>query len=223
MTSKLAVIPARGGSKRLKDKNFYPLNGKPLISYAIEAVLGSASFDKVMVSTDSPEIAKIAEQYGIEVYERPSKYATDKMTVLEALIAMMEDVPKHDTFSYFLPTCPLVSSEDIKNGAALLDRHTDSVVSVVSYADPIQLAMIKKGDDMIPVFDNLTAGLTNSRYIQKYYKPSGAFYMSWWDNLIENKNFFVGNVKGYEMPKERSVDIDDLMDIKYAELILKGL
>ena len=76
---------------------------------------------------------------------------------------------------------------------------------------------------MIPIFDNLTAGLTNSRYLQKYYKPSGAFYMSWWDNLIKNKNFFVGNVKGYEMPKKRSVDIDDLMDIRYAELILKGL
>ena len=223
MTTKLAVIPARGGSKRLKNKNFYPLNGKPLITYSIEAVLGADCFDTVLVSTDSEEIASIAESYGVRVYNRPPEYATDKMTVLEALVAMMDDVPKHDVFSYFLPTCPLVSSEDIKKGVSLLDHRADSVISVVSYADPIQLAMIKRGDEMVPIFDNLTAGLTNSRYIQKYYKPSGAFYMSWWDNLIKNKNFFVGNVKGYEMPKKRSVDIDDLMDIRYAELILKGL
>tara|TARA_R110000851_G_scaffold328457_1_gene499107 strand:+ start:1498 stop:2169 length:672 start_codon:yes stop_codon:yes gene_type:complete len=223
MTTKLAVIPARGGSKGLKNKNFYPLNGKPLIAYSIEAVLGADCFDTVLVSTDSEEIASIAESYGVRVYNRPPEYATDKMTVLEALVAMMDDVPRHDIFSYFLPTCPLVSSEDIKEGVSLLDHRTGSVVSVVSYADPIQLAMIKRGDEMIPIFDNLTAGLTNSRYLQKYYKPSGAFYMSWWDNLIKNKNFFVGNVKGYEMPKKRSVDIDDLMDIRYAELILKGL
>ena len=223
MTSRLAVIPARGGSARLKNKNIYPLNGKPLIGYSIEAVLDSASFDTVLVSTDSPDIAAVAKDYGIEVYDRPAEYATERITVLEAMLAMMEHVTKHDIFAYFLPTCPLVSPADITAGVELLDETVDSVNSVVRYPDPIQLAMIKKGDHMIPIFDNLTCGLTNSRYIQKYYKPSGAFYMSWWDRLLENRNFFVGNIKGHEMPSERCVDIDSLMDIQHAETVMKGL
>jgi len=223
MTTKLAIIPARAGSKRLKNKNFHPLNGKPLIGYAIEAVLETNCFDTIMVSTDSEDIAKIAEGYGVQVYERPPEYATDRMTVLEALIAMMEDIPKHDVFSYFLPTCPLVTPKHIINGLSLLTTSTDSVVSVVEYSEPIQLAMIKKGDDLIPVFDNLTAGMTNSRFIQKHHKPTGAYYMSWWNKLEKNKNFFIGNVRGTEFPKDRYVDIDDISDIHRAELILREL
>jgi len=76
------------------------------------------------------------------------------------------------------------------------------------------------GDSVIPVFDNLTSGLTNSHYIKKYYRPSGAVYSAKWDNLIENRTFFAGNIKGHIMSKENSVDIDDLTDIIVAESIL---
>ena len=93
---------------------------------------------------------------------------------------------------------------------------------MTEYADPIQLACIVKDNSVVPIFDNLTSGLTNSKFIQKYHKPSGAFYMSWWDNLLLNKNFFKGNVKGVIIPKERSVDINDIDDIKLAESIITG-
>ena len=72
----------------------------------------------------------------------------------------------------------------------------------------------------MPIFDNLEAGLTNSKFIKKYYKPSGAFYMGKWDKIIEYGNFFKGNVKGVIIPPERSVDINNLQDVKYAELLL---
>ena len=130
--SKMAVIPARGGSTRLKNKNIYPLAGKPLISHTIEVVLESGCFDTVIVSTDSEEIADVARDYGVQIYERDAKYATEKATVLTALMAMMNDVPKHDVFAYFLPTCPLKTAADIRGGMELFnEKGVDSVISVV--------------------------------------------------------------------------------------------
>jgi len=222
MLTKLAVIPARGGSTRLKGKNIYPLNGKPLICYTIEAVIGSGCFDTIMVSTDNDKIADVASGFkGVVVYRREQKYSTVEVTVLEALLAMMDHIPRHDVFAYFLPTCPFRNSDDIKRGVKMLTEGINSVVSVVEYSEPIQLALIKKGNDIVPVFDNLIVGFTNSKYVQKYYKPNGAFYMSWWGNLVKTKSFFVGNVKGYVMPKERSHDIDNVFDMFVAERIIE--
>ena len=221
--TKIAVIPARGGSTRLKDKNIYPLSGKPLIDYTVESIIESGCFDTIMVSTDSDRIAEVVSKYDVDIHIRDPRYATNRITVLEAMLAMMQEIPKHDIFSYFLPTCPLRSPADIKQGIDLLKEEVDSVVSVVEYSEPIQLALIVQANAAIPVFDNLTAGLTNSRYINKYYRPNGAFYISWWDKLIKNRNFFVNNVKAHIMPKKRSIDINDHVDITVAEIILNKM
>ncbi len=222
MTTRLAVIPARGGSTRLKDKNVQPIAGKPLICYTIEAVLDSGCFDTVVVSTDGAAIAAQARKYaGVEIYDRPAEYAGARVTVVDALLAMMADFRRHDVFAYFLPTCPFRSAADVAQGIALLSPEVDSVISICAYSEPPQLALLKKGNDIIPVFDNLTAGITNSKYITKYYKPNGGFYMGWWDRLLTNRNFFTGNVKGVELPKERSIDIDDALDLVIAEEVLK--
>jgi CMP-N-acetylneuraminic acid synthetase len=218
--TKLAVIPARGGSTRLIDKNIYPLGGKPLICYTIESVIAADCFDTVMVSTDSEKIVAIASNYNIQIHKREAKYATHSVTVLEAMLALMQEIPKHDIFSYFLPTCPFRNPEDIIQGMALLTEDTDSVVSITGYSDPIQLAMIEKDSFVFPVFDNLKAGFTNSKFFNKFYRPNGAFYISWWNKLKQNRNFFVSSVKGYKMPKLRSIDINTIDDIRVAEGIL---
>lgn len=221
MTKRLAVIPARGGSTRLKDKNLHPLGGKPLIGWTIEAVLGSGAFDTVVVSTDSERIAEVARSYaGVDVHERPAQYATERVTVLDALVAMMAEVERHDVFAYFLPTCPFRNAADIAAGAALLTPEVDSVISVTAYEAPPQFAMIKRGDTLIPVFDNLTLGATNSKFIQRYHRPNGGFYMTWWDRLLEHRNFYVGEVRGHEMPRERALDIDVKVDVLVAEAAL---
>ena len=128
---------------------------------------------------------------------------------------------EYDTFAYFLPTCPFVSSEDIRRGFTNIDNDdVDFCVSMTQIPETIQLACVIKDDWVMPIFDNLEAGLTNSKFIKKYYKPSGAFYMGKWDKIIEYRNFFKGNVKGVMIPPERSVDINNLQDIKYAESFL---
>ena len=216
---RLAVIPARGGSTRLKNKNIYPLKGKPLIRWITEAVVSSESFDKIIISTDSDAIFDAVIDLPVERHYRPSAHATTRATVLDAMVSLMlESSEKYDTFSYFLPTCPFVSPEDIKKGADKLSSDVDSVISMTEIPETIQLACVMSGDNVLPVFDNLECGITNSKFIKKYYKPSGAFYMGWWDTILENKNFFKGRVKGVIIPAERSVDINTLSDIRYAEV-----
>lgn len=225
---KLAVIPARGGSTRLKNKNIYPLGGKPLIRWITEAVVESDSFDSIVVSTDSDEIFEAVEDLPVERHERPEIHATTKATVLDAMIQLMRTCPQDfmggdDIFSYFLPTCPFVSPADIRNGIMkLTSEKVDTVVSMTEIPETIQLACQMSGDNVLPVFDNIECGLTNSKFIKKYYKPSGAFYMGKWDHILSNRNFFKGNVKGVIIPKERSVDINDIHDIRLAEAILGG-
>lgn len=221
----MAVIPARGGSTRLKNKNIYPLGGKPLICHTIEAVIESNQFDKIFVSTDSPEIAKIAKGYEqIEIYDRETEFSGERVTVVSALLDMMSKVEKCDQFAYFLPTCPFRNSDDIISGVELLTNDVDSVISTCYFSAPPQLAMIHGNDNYAyPVFDNLIAGVTNSKYIQKYIKPSGGFYMGHWDRILKNQNFFTGKIKSVLTPDERAVDIDNILDIKYAEAILSEL
>lgn len=219
--SKVAVIPARGGSTRLKNKNIYPLNGKPLLEYTIEAVLNADVFDKVYVSTDCNEIKKVAKKYEqVIIYDREATLSDEKTPVLFALLDMMEKIDKGDIFAYFLPTYPFITSDHIKGAFNLFDKDTDFVNSIVEYQFPPQLAMIKHGDSMIPVGDNLTFGMMNSKVIKKYYH-NGAFYMGKWDSILNYRNFFSGNIKGYYIDKLEHHDINTLEDMKYAEFIIK--
>lgn len=218
----LAVIPARAGSTRLKNKNIHLLGGKPLIRWTTEAVVESGVFDKVLISTDSAAIFEAVKDLPVESHLRPPEHATVAATALNAMLDLMNNIEEEYThFSYFLPTCPFVSPEDIKLGFDNLKAGADFSVSMTQIPETIQLACIIKNGWVLPVFDNLEAGLTNSKFIKKYYKPSGAFYMGKWDKIIKHRNFFKGNVRGVMIPPERSVDINNIQDIKYAESLLK--
>lgn len=215
----LAVIPARAGSTRLKDKNIFPLLGKPLIRWITESVVESNCFQDILISTDGDHIYDAVSDLPIQRHHRPERHATTRATVLDAMIDIMESTEKeYNAFAYFLPTCPFVSSDDIIKGVdKLKNRDCDSVISMTEIPETIQLACVMSEDNVLPVFDNLECGMTNSKFIKKYHKPSGAFYMGLWNYLIENKNFFKRNVKGVIIPPKRSVDINTIEDIQYAE------
>ena len=218
---RLAVIPARSGSTRLKNKNTFPLGGKPLIRWMTEAVINSKCFDKVIISTDGSHIFDAVEDLPVERHYRPDSHATVRATVLDAMIDLMEGVQEeYDVFSYFLPTCPFISPLDIVKGIEALDPSTDTVISMTEIPETLQLACVMKDDWVLPVYDNLELGMTNSKFLKKYYKPSGAFYMGWWDTIIQNRNFFKGSTKGVRIPQERSIDINDIYDIQLANNLL---
>ena len=218
----LGVIPARAGSTRLKDKNVYPLAFKPLIRWITESVIESNCFDDIYISTDGDHIFESVSDLPVRRHFRERELATTQATVLEAMIDILRSSPsQYDAFAYFLPTCPFIASEDIVRGISMLkDGSCDSVVSMTEITETIQLACLINNDNVLPFSDNLEHGLTNSKYIKKFYKPSGGFYMSYWGHLLSEKNFFKGKVKGVIIPPERSVDINTYEDIKYAESLL---
>ena len=218
---RLAVIPARAGSTRLKNKNTFLLGGKPLIRWMTEAVLESECFDKVIISTDGDHIFDAVSDLPVERHHRPHDDATVEATVLDAMINLMKSTEdEYNVFAYFLPTCPFISPSEIRKGVEALDSSADSVISMTEIPETLQLACLMKDDWVLPVYDNLEQGMTNSKFIKKYYKPSGAFYMGWWDTILEHRNFFKGRTKGVRIPQERSVDINDIQDIELAQNLL---
>ncbi len=224
---KLAIIPARGGSKGLPGKNHKLLKGIPLISYTIKAALESRMFDKVIVSTDSEEIAEIAKESGVEVpFMRPQELAGDVASsdaaVMHAL-RFIEDA-KGESFEYVCklqPTSPLRNAQDIREAFnLLLARSANSIVSVCECEhSPLWSGVITE-DLRIDNFMSKQLAVTNRQELQNYYRLNGAIYISKVDNFKKNGCFFGENSIAYIMPRERSVDIDDILDFKFAELLL---
>ena len=225
----LAVIPARGGSKRFPRKNIASLNGKPLIAYTIESAIQSRCFRKIIFSSDDNEILNIARKYPqITAEKRPRGFAGDKVKVIELILNILNRTnlqSQFDTITLLLPTCPLRRVSDIKKGFKLLNRKIDSVVSVTEFEFPIKMSIeFKNNSKLLKYIFNpspLVTGNTRSQDHKPIFRPNGGFYISWWDKLKTNKNFFSGIIKGHDMPREHSVDIDNQTDLIYAEMLLR--
>jgi len=221
---RLCIIPARGGSKRLPDKNTRSLNGIPLIAHTINAVEGC--FDKVVISSDSPAILASA---GVPVNEiddslRPSKLATDDSKVIDTIRYIYDAIGHdYDQIWYCLPTCPLRTKEDVKGAMGCLTKKVDSVVSITDYDFPPMLGLYKT--ELGLIYDWLDTkpyqkDNTRSQDQMRIYRPNGAIYGAWCKSFEKTRNFFTGKVEGYFMPRERSVDIDTELDFKIAEVLL---
>lgn len=224
----LAIIPARGGSKRVKDKNIYPLMGKPLIAYSIEQALNSESVTRVVVSTDSLKIKEAALAAGAEVIDRPEEYATDTATTLSVLQHALNHLKEKEKYvpDYVVllqPTCPLRISADIDACVELLKKNpaADSVVTVRSAEEtPYWMFTIK--DEMLEKIMDTSA--TRSQDLPKAYLLNGAVYVFRPEHILTGKKTLgVLGVKNipHVMPLERSHDIDTMEDMKRVEEILR--
>ena len=223
---RLVIIPARKGSKRFPDKNLFNLCGTPLIMRTIQIVDGL--FDKIIVTSDSDRILSVASLHDyeseVELLRRPEELATDTSKVLETVCYYFE---KYRTgFSQIwlcLPTCPLRNKEDIKAAQELLTEEIDSVISITNYEFPPTLGLLKDSKGFIKDYDLRQPwqnGNSRSQDHETIYRPNGALYGSWCDSFNENRNYYKGKVKGYLMPRERSIDIDTKLDIKICESLL---
>ncbi|WP_321493257.1 acylneuraminate cytidylyltransferase family protein [uncultured Desulfobacter sp.] len=231
MKSNLAIIPARGGSKRLKNKNTKLLCDRPLIVYSLEAVIESNQFDSIIVTSDSDEILELCKEYAgdrIRLHKRPDHLATDTSTVLETVKVIADEEKnagrEYDVIGLFLPTAPLRTAKDVNEAMALLDENTDSIVSITNYEFPPQLGLIKDKNELLCAYhesDPFRKEKTRSQDYEMIYRPNGAIYISWWEKFLTNKNFFKGTVGGYFMPREVSVDIDTEFDLVIASNIVK--
>lgn len=213
----LAIIPARGGSKRLKRKNVLPFKGKPMIAWTIEAALASGRFQKIIVSTDDEEIAAVAQKYWISIERRPEHLATDQARVVDVCvdILMREEALGREwrRMACLYATAPLRTAQDIQavhdlagSGFALagtdyaLSPHQALRLGACNMAEPMWPELVEKRHDEMPALrvDN------------------GSTYVCPTDLFLQQRTFYGKPLKVYTMPRERSVDIDTQTDLDYA-------
>ena len=216
----VAIITARGGSKRIPHKNIRDFCGKPIISYSIEAALSSGVFDEVMVSTDDETIASIARSFGAAVpfmrsAESANDYASTDDVIAEVLRAYEAGGPRFDRFCCIYPTAPFVTAEKLKNAMALLDQ-AESVMPVVAFSYPPQRGIILENGRIrrkYPEF--LTA---RSQDLEKMYHDCGQFYACRTDAFFRDCTTDVDDLIPMIMPEMEVQDIDTEEDWAIAEL-----
>lgn len=221
----IAIIPARGGSKGLPGKNVRPLNGKPLIAYAIEEALKAKHIDRVIISTDDEEIARVAVEYGAELpFMRPAELASDTAMAIDNYIYTIGRLEKEvgktiDAFVVLQPTSPLRIAEDIDGAIELFEqKKADSVISYCQEAHPVTWhKYLDEEGHFVDIFD---ANIKNRQENRVSYYPNGAVYV-FRTAMIRDRKYYTGKSYAYVMPRARSVDIDFIEDFEYAEFLMK--
>lgn len=224
----LVVIPARGGSKRVPRKNVRPLNGKPLIAYAIEAAKNSSLVGRVVVTTDDEEIKEVAKTHGAEVpFMRPADMATDTARVIPPLqhaVTWLKENEGYspDIFVLIQPTVPGVNKEDIDAAIqTLIDTKTNTCVSVKEISEPPEWMYTKSPEGVLTSWGAADI-TTRSQDLPKRYILAGAVYAVWTPILMEKGVVTdVENTSAIVIPRERATDIDEEVDFTIAEALLK--
>lgn len=222
----LAIIPARGGSKRLPGKNIKELAGKPLIAWAIDSALESKLFDEIMVNTDDSEIADIAKKYGASIpFLRDNSLATDTSSSLDVVVKTIEyykEQNKHyDIVVLLQPTSPLRDSSDIKNAVDLfIQKEAASVLTVCEVDHPIQWSNTLDGTFSMDTFIKDEYKDTRSQDLEVNYRLNGAVYV--WDTnkFQQHKGSILKPSFASVMDRTHSIDIDEKIDFIVAEALI---
>jgi CMP-N-acetylneuraminic acid synthetase len=221
----IGLIPARGGSKRLPRKNIRPLLGKPLIVWTIEQALASEYLDRVIVSTDSEEIAEMSKKYGAEVpFMRPKELATDETKSVDVVLHALKYFEEIENYSpdivvLLQPTSPLRTKEDIDKAIEIFYRNRcKSLISVYEAPNHYLWLFEVKGEFLKPL-DCIYSKLNNN-VLPYLYVPNGAIYIADVETIKKYKTFYIEKLSYYIMPYERSIDIDTELDLIVAETIL---
>ena len=218
----LAIIPARGGSKRLSRKNVLDLAGKPLIAWSIEAGLNSKYIDKVVVSSDDTEILAVSKRYNAKTIVRPDELASDTATTFDAIKHTIENVEQYNYIVLLQATSPLRDAKHIDEAIALLEsKNADAVVSVCEMDhSPLWSNTLDESLSMQGFLKNEVLN-KRSQNLEKYYRLNGAIYICKTEKLLEEKSFFLEeNIYAFKMDRERSIDIDEEIDFKMVGLYL---
>jgi N-acylneuraminate cytidylyltransferase len=219
---KIAIITARGGSKRIPHKNIKEFCGKPILAYSIEAAVESGLFDTVMVSTDDEKIAEIAVQYGAEVpFYRSEKTSGDYATTNDVLLEVLDEYEKrgehYELGCCIYPTAPFVTAEKL-NAAVdrLLETDADTLIPVVAFSYPPQRAMIVRDDRLIFEYPQYLD--SRSQDLEPHYHDVGQFYIFRTESFKVNQKLMVGNILPMVVSEMEVQDIDNMTDWEIAEI-----
>lgn len=226
---RLAVIPARGGSKRIPRKNIKTFHGKPMIAWSIQAALGSGCFDEVWVSTDDAEIAQVAQEYGAKVpFLRPEELSNDFVTTADVMQHAVnffenENEIRPDYVCCLYATAPFVIQQDLRNGLSLIQaERVDYVFSATTFPFPIQRAIKLTEQGHVEMFSPEYFN-TRSQDLEEAWHDAGQFYWGTAEAWLNKSIVFSDQSKIVELPRYRVQDIDTIDDWVRAELIAKTL
>ena len=216
----LAMITARGGSKRIPGKNIKEFCGKPILAYSIEAALASGAFDEVMVSTDDDRIARVAEQYGAKVPFRRSAetagdYATTDEVIGEVLRVYAEQGNAPEKFCCIYPTAPFLTPERLRTAMEMLEEH-ESVLPVVGFSYPPQRGFVVRSGCVQRWMPEYEAA--RSQDLDKIFHDAGQFYACRTDAFLRGQTTDVEGMVPLVLPEREVQDIDTLEDWELAEL-----
>lgn len=218
---RLAIITARGGSKRIPRKNIRSFCGRPIVVYSIEVALNSGLFDEVMVSTDDEEIARIANDAGAKVpFMRSENTSGDYATTADVLIEVLDEYEKQgrsfDRVCCIYPTAPFVTVEKLVAADALMSGETTAAVPVVRFSFPPQRGLLMDEEGLkywMPENEN-----ARSQDLVPLYHDAGQFYIRSVDELRRTRSLVGDNAVGYEVPETEVQDIDNEVDWELAEI-----
>lgn len=223
---RLAVIPARGGSKRIPGKNIVPFCGRPMIAYALEAAADSGMFDKIHVSTDSEEICQVVQTLGFSVdFKRDANLADDFTGLVPVLRWVVDQYRRrgevYEQLCCILPNAPLIRAQDIIGAFDIFTQHNAQypVLVVARFPVPVEWAFRRSDDGLMTAVspESLTR---RSQDLQHAYYECGPFTI-WSPPHLALDNPLSGQVLSYVLPAERAVDIDTLEDLAYAERLFQ--
>jgi pseudaminic acid cytidylyltransferase len=215
----IAVIPARGGSKRLPGKNIRPFLGQPIILYSVSAAIECKLFEKVIVSSDDPAILELAKKAGADVQKRHANLAGDEVPIAEVCLAVLhgESANTYDNLCCLYATAALRTCDDIlKAYQQLLVPEVDGVTAITSYGkNPLKALRLNKNDTLTPMWPEYAR--LQSQDLPSLWVDNGSLHWVKVPAFLREKNFYVEKMSGYPMPRNRSIDIDTLEDFQFAE------
>ena len=219
--SSIAIITARGGSKRIPRKNIKEFCGKPIMAYSIEAALKSGIFDEVMVSTDSDQFSEIAKHYGASVpFLRSDETSNDFATTADVLIEVVEEYQKmgkqFDEVCCIYPTAPFITAERLREACGeLRRRQANCIMTVVKYSFPPQRGFVIRNNQI--AFQYPEYERTRSQDLEPIYHDCGQFYIVRTESLLKYRSLIVPTTVPYILPEEEVQDIDTMSDWEIAE------
>lgn len=223
----LAIVLARSGSRGLKNKNTKLFFRKPLICHTFETLKKAKMFDKIIISTDSKKCAKLAKRYNIEVpFLRPKKLSTNNSKAIDVIAHALKYIKnqhkKFDYVQYVMPTTPLKSVKDFRYALKLLEKKSaDMVVSLCKFNKPKEWINPVKKDFFLNDWNKYQIEKKNRQDFKRNYYINGCIYLAKWDIFFKKKNWFAQKIFGFEMPRSRSIDIDNIEDFNEAKFFYK--
>jgi N-acylneuraminate cytidylyltransferase len=225
--SSIAVIPARAGSKRIPDKNIFPILNKPAISYAIQTALSSELFSEVFVSTDSPVIASIAQSFGATVRNlREPDLSDDHATTIEVISGFvksnLQPLEHPEFICCIYPVTPLLTVERLHEGFNLVLQHPSEFIFAALPTNSSPERNLRIDTDLKAVVERGSKVDTRTQDLHRYFQDAGQFYWGSTDSWVKSKSILGTECRAVKLKKHEVIDVDEIEDMNLLEAIMKA-